>query len=129
MMNYEKILKADCIDAGMALVLINLLIANVFFSLPTVNYIAIALLILTMSIPLILKPFAYLWFNFSHLLGAIVSKVLLSIIFFSIVTPIGLLVKIIRKDTLHLDSFKKSSESVFKIRNHLFIKKDLQYPY
>jgi len=59
----------------------------------------------------------------------VVSKILLSILFFLVVLPIGLLRKIMGKDSMQMKSWKKSSESVFRQRNHQFSAKDLETPY
>ena len=50
----------------------------------------------------ILTPFNKLWFRFGILLGKIISPLIMSIIFFLVVTPIGLLMKILGKDLLNL---------------------------
>lgn len=126
----EKLLieKKQMVDAGMALALILLLIGlilkqNVFF------VITVFVLILTMTIPIFLKPFAFSWFKFSHLLGTISSKILLSIIFFLMVIPIGFVRKIMGYDSLNLNKFKSGSDSVFKHRDYKFTKKDLEKPF
>ena len=128
-MNYKKLTKNQSVDTGMALVLVFLLVANVFFQIQQINYVAIIILVITMSAPLILKPFAFVWFNFSHFLGSIVSKILLSIIFLLIVTPVGLLVRLFQKDPLQLKAFKKTTHSALKIRKHLFTGNDLRHPF
>ena len=124
-----KVEKAKCIDAGMGLVLALLLIANVFMYIPLLNYISIFILIVTMSIPKLLRPFAFIYFYVSNVLGNIVSKILLIFIFFFLVTPVGLVVSIFRKDPLKLHQFKKQNKSVFDYRNHVFSKDDLEKPY
>ena len=50
----------------------------------------------------ILTPFNKLWFKFGIFLGKIVSPLIMGIIFFGVVTPIGLLMKILKKDILYL---------------------------
>ena len=51
----------------------------------------------------LLKPLNWLWFKFGLLLGGIVSPLIMGIIFFSVVTPIGLIMKILKKDLLNLN--------------------------
>ena len=43
-----------------------------------------------------------LWIKFGELLGKIIAPIIMSIVFFLIVTPIGLVLKIIKKDLLKL---------------------------
>ena len=50
----------------------------------------------------ILTPINKLWFKFGILLGKIVSPIILGIIFFFVVTPIGVLMRFFGKDVLNL---------------------------
>ena len=50
----------------------------------------------------ILSPLNLLWFKFGLLLGKIVSPFVMGIIFFVVVTPISILLKIFGKDVLNL---------------------------
>ena len=50
----------------------------------------------------ILSPLNKLWFKFGILLGKIISPIIMGIIFFLVVTPIGLLMRLIGKDVLNL---------------------------
>ena len=55
----------------------------------------------------ILTPFNKLWFKFGLFLGKIVSPIIMGIIFFLVVTPIGLLMRLLGKDVLNLKLNKK----------------------
>ena len=50
----------------------------------------------------ILNPFNQIWFKFGVLLGRIISPLIMAIIFFFVVTPIGLIMRTLRKDILNL---------------------------
>ena len=50
----------------------------------------------------ILTPLNKLWFKLGILLGKIVSPIIMSIIFFFVVTPIALIMKVLGKDVLNL---------------------------
>ncbi|MGD9200916.1 MAG: hypothetical protein PVI26_05090 [Chitinispirillia bacterium] len=123
-----KITKKQASDAGMALVLIFLLIGlfshNILFFKT-----AIPILIINMIYPMFFYFFAVVWFGLSHLLGSIVSKILLSLIYAILVIPFGIFRKLIGKDSLMLTQFKKNYRSVFKIRNYAFSSKDIEKPY
>lgn len=127
--NYKNLTKNQSVDTGMAFVLICLLLANFFLKITFLNYIAILILLITMSIPVILKPVAFLWFNFSHYLGRVVSTILLTTIFFVIVTPVGMFVRLFKKDPLTLKAFNQKTDSILKMRHYLFTEKDLKHPY
>ncbi len=55
----------------------------------------------------ILSPLNKLWMKFGLILGLIVSPVVMGIIYFGVVTPTGILLRIFRKDVLKL---KKNEE-------------------
>jgi len=57
----------------------------------------------------LLTPLNILWFKFGLFLGKIVSPLVMGIIFFFVVTPTGLLMKIFRKDLLNLKYNNKNS--------------------
>ena len=50
----------------------------------------------------ILNPLNQIWFKFGVLLGRIISPLIMVIIFFFIVTPIGLIMRTLGKDILNL---------------------------
>jgi len=50
----------------------------------------------------ILTPLNKLWFKFGLLLGGIISPIVMALIFFLVVTPTGLLMRIFKKDLLNL---------------------------
>ena len=55
----------------------------------------------------LLTPLNKLWFKFGMILGAIVSPVVMGVVFFLVVTPIGLIMKIMGKDLLNKKYDKK----------------------
>ena len=50
----------------------------------------------------ILTPLNKLWFKFGIFLGKIISPIIMAIIFFLVVTPIGLLMRLLGKDLINL---------------------------
>ena len=61
-------------------------------------------------------PVYYSWMGLAIVLGAFVSRILLAILFYFIVTPIGLIARLFKKDFLNLKQNK--SESYWHIRYH-----------
>ena len=59
-------------------------------------------LILGLINSIILTPLNRLWFKFGIFLGKIVSPIILGIIFFLVVTPTGLLLRLLGKDVINL---------------------------
>jgi hypothetical protein len=115
-------------DTGMAMVLICLLLGY-WGKLPQFLPLAIALLILTMAWPGAFRPLAGLWFGLSHLMGNVVSRIILSIIFFLVVTPIGVIRRWCKADSLQLRKWKNGGGSVFVERQGPITGQDLVNPY
>lgn len=115
-------------DTGMAMALICLLFAY-WGQRPVFVPLAIVLLLLTMAAPQVFKPLAVFWFGLSHVLGNVVSRVILSIVFFVLVTPIGLIRRWAGKDSLQLRKWKQGADSVFVARDGVIRPEDLNNPY
>mgnify|MGYP001456544812 CR=1 FL=1 len=71
--------------------------------------ISLVFLVLGLSRSKILNPLNKLWFKFGILLGKIVSPVIMGIIFFLVVTPIGIFMRLLGKDLLNLKFNSKKS--------------------
>ncbi len=57
----------------------------------------------------ILTPLNKLWFKFGIFLGKTISPVIMGIIFFFVVTPIGFIMRLLSKDILNLKYNKENS--------------------
>lgn len=57
----------------------------------------------------ILTPLNLIWFKFGIFLGKIISPLIMGIIFFLVVTPIGLILRLCGKDVLNLKKNKKET--------------------
>ena len=57
----------------------------------------------------ILTPLNRLWFKFGLLLGKFISPLIMGIIFFAVVTPIGIIMRLLKKDLLNLKYNKKET--------------------
>ena len=71
--------------------------------------ISIIFLVLGLLNSKILAPLNKLWFKFGILLGKIVSPFVMGMIFFLVVTPIGLIMRLFAKDVLNLKFNKNKS--------------------
>ena len=70
--------------------------------------ISIILLILGLTNSKILTPLNRVWFKFGIFLGRMISPIIMALIFFIVVTPIGLIMRLLRKDLLNLKYNKKN---------------------
>ncbi len=120
--------KEQAKDTGMAMTLI-LLLTGLISGNALFYQLAIPVLVLDMIAPMIFYPVAVVWLGLSHLLGTVMSKVLLTLVFAWIVTPMALYRRMIGKDALQLKAFRKSSASVMRERNHRYEAADLEKPY
>lgn len=126
-LSFRSITKDQSKDTGMALVFICLVLSYFFFF--ELYFLGLCLLLLNMVWPGAFKPAAIVWFGISYILGAIMPRVVLSVIFFIIVTPIGLVRRLLNKDTLLLKSWQKGKGSAFIVRDHLYQVDDINSPY
>jgi len=124
----ENISISQSRDSGLALVLISLILAwgtSTQFFLP----LGIGLLVVTMTAPGLFRPFARFWFGLSHTLGTVASRILLTVLFYAMVTPVGIIRRLLGKDAMQLKAWKDSRSTVFQNREHLFTRQDLDHPY
>jgi saxitoxin biosynthesis operon SxtJ-like protein len=115
-------------DTGLALVLL-LLIAHAATGRDAFTTAALVVLVAAMTVPLLFRPLSVVWFGLSHVLGTVMSKVVLAAVFYLIVTPVGLVRRMLGHDSLNLRAFKSGSESVLRRRDHVFVADDLDKPY
>ncbi len=64
----------------------------------------------------ILTPLNLLWFKFGILLGRFVSPIVMGLVFFLVVTPTGLIMRLLKKDLLRL---KKNNRNTYWITRHV----------
>ena len=65
----------------------------------------------------LLTPLNKLWFKFGILLGNIISPIVMGIVFFLVVTPTGLIMKLFRKDPMNLKKNKSDTYWIKKEKN------------
>ena len=61
----------------------------------------------------LLAPLNKIWFKFGILLGNIVAPIVMGIIFFFVITPIGIIMRLFGKDLLNL---KKNSKNTYWLK-------------
>lgn len=115
-------------DTGMAMVLICLL-AGYFWKIPEAVLAGILFHVVNMAFPLFFRPMAGPWLGLSHILGSVLSRILLSLIFFALVTPVGVVRRISGADPLKLRQWKQGRSSVFRVREHRYRSEDMEKPY
>lgn len=114
--------------SGLALILI-FLITFILTGKSLLMHISLGITILLMIWPAPFRYFAYVWFSFGEILGFVVSRILLSIIYLVLVIPVGLIVGKRLRHNMQLSSFKTDTLSAFKKRDHLFSSADFEKPF
>ena len=77
---------------------------------------AIIFLVITIFLPKILIFPNYLWFKLGMILGAIISPIIMLLLYFLTVTPTGIIMRFFKKDLINL--------KIYKSKNSYWIKKE-----
>ena len=114
--------KSDLRKFGITIGVILLIIAGFLFwkekeSFQILLTFGVTFCILGIAIPFILKPIYWVWMIFATILGWIMTRVILSLLFYIIVTPIGLIPRFFGKQFLEL-RWDKSKESYWNFRTN-----------
>ena len=72
----------------------SLIISIIFFSISFIK-------------PNILRPLNIIWIKFGEVLGVVIAPIVMAFVYFFILTPISIIVRIFGKDLLNLKFFKK----------------------
>ena len=120
--------KSDLRKFGITIGVILLIIAGFLFwkekeSFQILLIIGVTFCILGIAIPFILKPIYWVWMIFATILGWIMTRVILSLLFYIIFTPIGLIPRFFGKQFLEL-RWDKSKESYWNFRTNEHLKKE-----
>ncbi|MBD0777849.1 hypothetical protein HPE56_08590 [Maribacter sp. ANRC-HE7] len=121
-----EIKKEQLKDFGIIVTMV-FIISGIRFDTSMFFILALAIALFTILFPSVFYPFTLVWFKFSKILGKINSQIILAIIFFLVITPVGVFRRILGKDTLRLKDFKKGTDSVMKQRNHAYTPSDLEH--
>ena len=65
----------------------------------------------------ILTPLNLFWVKFGELLGRIISPLVMGVVYFVIITPIGLFMRLIRKDLLKIKFLNNNSYWIKRSKN------------
>jgi hypothetical protein len=114
------------LTVGGVLLLIGLVLF--YFEKPSAIYFAVIggfLILFGVLLPNILKPLNRIWMGLSIILGFFMSRVILTILFYLVLTPIGILAKLVGKKFMML-KFDKSKETYWEKRT-IVHKKPIDY--
>lgn len=86
-------------------------------------YAALALGAIAILIPALSRKIHAVWMKFAEMLGFVMNKVILGMVFFIFLVPIAFLSRLFRKNPLIV---KKGKDSYFSERNFTYNKKSLE---
>ena len=93
----------------------------IFFNSNKINYILISLslifLIITIFKQILFDKISNIWIKFGELLGMFISPLVMALIFFLFLTPLSLIVRIMRKDLLNTKFSKQKSYWIKREKN------------
>lgn len=89
----------------------------------------LAVLLLTLTFPSLFKLPARVWFGFSHMLGSVMTRVLLTVLYAVLVIPMAFLLRIAGKDAMRLKAWRNGEPSAFEVRDITFKAADLERPF
>jgi len=78
---------------------------------------SIIFLAITFLKPDLLKPLNKIWIKFGELLGKIIAPIVMALIFFFVLTPISIVVRLFGKDLLKLKISKENSYWIKREKN------------
>lgn len=78
-------------------------------------------------LPFLSEWITTLWMGLANLLGKISSTILLTVVFYLVLTPVALLRKFFRKE--NKSTLAEKNNSAFQERNHTFSPADLENPW
>lgn len=113
----KKDLKKFGLTVGIALIILAVLLY--FLGKKSAVYFGasgLLLIIPALTAPGLLKPLNKVWMTFSIILGWIMTRVILIIFFYLVITPTGLLTRLFKKDFLDL-KIDKTSKTYWKKRD------------
>ena len=84
--------------------------------------VGVVLCVTSLILPVILKPFYFAWMTFAVILGWIMTRVILSLVFYGIITPIGLFSRLVGKEFLNL-KLNKTENTYWNHRRKHSLKK------
>jgi hypothetical protein len=119
-----KISRRQHADFGVVLSLA-LLIAGMVYDVAILYKVAAVLLFIVLLFPALFAPFSYLWYGLAGAMEKGVSRLVLAIVFYLVVTPVGVWRRWLGKDSLRLKGFGKGRDSVFASHHKTYTKEDL----
>ncbi len=113
----------DILIMSVGFLILHLLVKKNALAKDILLYLGTGIPVISLLSSVIAEKIVWAWYKLAEGMGFVMSRIILSGIFFLFLTPIALLTQFRRGDSLRL---KKSDGSYFTTRNHPYSKKDLE---
>lgn len=90
---------------------------------------ALVLLLVSLVLPVLFFPITWCWWQVARLLAAVNMRILLTLLFFILVVPVGLWRRWRGRDSLRLRAFRQDKGSALQVREHVYTKEDLVHTF
>lgn len=74
------------------------------------EFVAAALILAALLVPGLLRPVERIWMKAAHMLGIVMTHIILTLAFFLVITPIGLIMRLFGRDPMRR-KFNRSASS------------------
>ena len=97
----------------------------IYWISPKKIYLLVALIFILIGIvsPFLSAKISWVWLKFAELMGSVMSKVILSVVYFIFLVPIALIYRLTQKNPLFL---KRQNDSYYIERNKQYSAKDIE---
>ncbi len=116
-------MKREQILEAILVIVAGLLVLSLLFGVRALVFVSLGLLCAAIFSRHLAEKIAQFWFGVAHLLGRINSFILLSAVFYLILTPVALISKLFNRSNL---SSKKDLESFYIERDHEYLPEDFE---
>jgi hypothetical protein len=121
--------KSDLRKFGITIGVILLIIAGLLFwkkdqSFQLFFTTGAVLIVMSLTIPVILKPVYWIWMIITTIIGWVMTRIILSLVFYVILTPIGIFSRLLGKQFLGLH-WDKSKNSYWNYNISKYPKKEI----
>ncbi len=101
------------------------LAAGLYFDVKALSAAALALLVIGLFLKRLSMRIAELWLRFAGVIGAFNSRVILTIIFYVVLTPLAFVYRLFHGDFMNLRRHDDPGKSYWSRRDHRYNPKDL----
>ncbi|MDR2533633.1 MAG: SxtJ family membrane protein [Tannerellaceae bacterium] len=121
---FSEVTKQDNMGFGLVAILVAAIYASIKGDEGRIIIAIVIISFVSLLCPSLLTPLSVLWHALSKALGRITTPAILGLTYLVVITPIGLIQRILKNDNMQARQFGKSKESTLKDRNHEYTDED-----